>query len=271
MEQVVFTFGLVDVVVVDADSKFLGLFEDMCNRLDFIFWPLSCGNHKALGVEKYHRFLNKTQTIVGQDRRTNHSFKENSKTSQYAWNSVPIDDTDIPRCLAAVGRHFKFLLDVDLSAYPIMNDDNQSVLFTYLRDVSNDSQFATAVLQILIEKRRTAHRDRWNNKRAAKPFKVGDVVKAHVQVQSNFSKGDVTKLLYQARGSFQIKEVLDSDSYIVERYNSSSTSTRKYKGTELYMLPPDLFPREPVDTMDQRYLNFFSCSSGLFFETNPQH
>ena len=60
-----------------------------------------------------------------------------------------------------------------------------------------------------------------------------------------------------SRGPFQIKEVLDSDSYIVERYNSSSTSTRKYKGTELYMLPPALFPHDPVDNMDQRYLNFY--------------
>ena len=244
-------------MVVDADSNFLGIFEDMCNRLGFIFWPLSRGNHKALGVEKYYRFLNKIQTTVDQDRGTNHSFKENSKTSQYAWNSAPIDDTDIPRCLAAVGRHFKFPMDVTLSADPSMNDDNQSALFNYLRDVSDDSQFFTAVLQILIEEHRISHRDRWNNKQAEKQFKVGDVVKAHVQVQSNSSKGDVMKLSYQARGPFQIKEVLDSDSYIVERYNSSSTSTRKYKGTELYMLPPALFPHDPVDNMDQRYLNFY--------------
>ena len=285
MEQVVFTFGLVAVVVVDADSKFLGLFEDMCNRLGFIFWPLSRGNHKALGVEKYHRFLNKTQTIVSQDSGTHHSFHENSKTSQYAWNSAPIDDTDIPRCLAAVGRHFKFPMDVALSADPTLNDDSQSALFTYLRDVSNDSQFATAVLQILIEERRTAHRDRWNSKRAAKQFKVGDVVKAHVQVQSNSSNGDVKKLSYQARGPFQIKETLDSDSYIVERYNSSSTSTRKYKGTELYLLPPALFPHEPVDTMDQRYLNFshapmasplkrtlnIELYNDTYFPTNSKH
>ena len=37
MEQVVFTFVMVAVVVVDADSKFLSLFKDMCLKLDFIF------------------------------------------------------------------------------------------------------------------------------------------------------------------------------------------------------------------------------------------
>ena len=31
MEQVVFYFGMVAVIIVDADSKFLGLFEEICN------------------------------------------------------------------------------------------------------------------------------------------------------------------------------------------------------------------------------------------------
>ena len=60
MEQVVLSFGMVLVVVVDANSKFLNLFQDMCQRQDFIVWPLARRNHKGNSVEKYHRFLNKT-------------------------------------------------------------------------------------------------------------------------------------------------------------------------------------------------------------------
>lgn len=63
MELVVFTFGMVAVVVVDVDCKFLHLFMEMCKSLGFKFWPLSRGNHKGNSVEKYHRCLNKTQTI----------------------------------------------------------------------------------------------------------------------------------------------------------------------------------------------------------------
>ena len=84
MEQVVLSFGMVAVVVVDADSKFLHLFQEMCSKLDFLLWPLARGNHKGNSVEKYHRFLNKTQTIVRADMGTHLSFVENSKTSQYA-------------------------------------------------------------------------------------------------------------------------------------------------------------------------------------------
>jgi len=67
--------------VVDADSKFLKEFKQMCKALGVIFWPLARGNHKGNIVEKYHPFLNKTQMIVGQD-----TFVKNAKTSQYAWN-----------------------------------------------------------------------------------------------------------------------------------------------------------------------------------------
>ena len=162
MEQVVLSFGMVAVVVVDADSKFLHFFKDMCKRLNINVWPLSRGNHKGRSVERYHRFLNKTQTINGEDRGSHHTFIENSKTSQYAWNSAPIDDTDIPRCVAAVGRHFQFPMDVQLNKTPELNDADQSALYDYLRDVSIDSTFATSVLQVLVEERRTVHRDRWN-------------------------------------------------------------------------------------------------------------
>ena len=109
---------------------------------------------------------------------------------------------------------------------------------------------------MLIEERRTAHRDRWNSNRASKTFHIGDVVKAHVQVNSNLNKGVVGKLSYQGKGSFQIEEVLEANSYLVQRYDCPNGATRKYKGAELYLLPPSIFPNDPIDTVDQRYLNF---------------
>ena len=63
MEEVVLNFGMVDMVVVDADSQFCSTFEAMYKVLNITLWPLAHGNHKGNSVEKYHRFLNKTQTI----------------------------------------------------------------------------------------------------------------------------------------------------------------------------------------------------------------
>ena len=159
MEQVILTFGMVVVVVVDADSRFLSTFEVMCKLLKLIFWSLSCGNYKRNSVEHYYRFFNKTQTISGQDRGSHEVFHQNIKTSQYVWNSARIDDTDIPRYLADVGRDFRLSLDIELLDQHSLNNKEHSALFHYLRNFSGNSQFSTSILQTLIEERRSAHRE----------------------------------------------------------------------------------------------------------------
>ena len=256
MENVVLAYGMVAVLVVDADTKFRGVFEELCGILKITLWPLARGNHKGNSVERYHRFLNKTQTICGNDRGTHESFVTNLKTSQYAWNASPIDGTDIARCIPAVGREFKFPMDIELQPSPTLNDDCNSALLTYLRHVSCDTKFAESILQILIEERREYHRHRANDTKTATKFKVGDVVKAHVAVTSNAAKNVVKKLSYQAKGPFIVVEDLGHDSYSVRRYNKPDSATRKYKSHDLFLLPPFLFPHEEVDTMDVRYLNY---------------
>ena len=52
MGQVVLSFGMVAVVVVDADSKFLHFFKDMYKRLNMNLWPLSRGNHKGMSASR---------------------------------------------------------------------------------------------------------------------------------------------------------------------------------------------------------------------------
>ena len=46
MEEIVLSFGMVAVVVVDADSQLLVSFERMCKFPQIIFWPLARRNHK---------------------------------------------------------------------------------------------------------------------------------------------------------------------------------------------------------------------------------
>lgn len=151
MEDVILTFGICTVVVVDSDSKFKSIFEDMCTKLNLMYWPVLRHNHKGVTVEKFHRYLNKCQTIVGQVRGTHMSILQNYKIAQYGWNSAPIDNTDVPRSLPAVGREFGFLLDIDLRPIPNMNDQTNTELYNYLRNVSSQSKFAEEVIKILAE------------------------------------------------------------------------------------------------------------------------
>ena len=107
-------------------------------------------------------------------------FHQNIKTSQYAWNSAPIDDTYILRCGATVRREFRFPLDIELLDQPSINNKEHSALFNYLRNISCNSQFFIFVLQTLIEEHCSIHREQWNKNREAYKFNKGDVVKAHV-------------------------------------------------------------------------------------------
>ena len=200
--------------------------------------------------------MNKVESIAGTDRGTHNGFIRTAKTAQFAWNSAPINNTDVIQSLAAVGREFRFPLDVQLSPSPTLNDESNSHLFQYLRDVSNESQFALSIVQILVEERRQSHQDHHNKDKVPAAFKVGNIVKDHVQVQSNAAKGQVGKLSYQPQGPFKIISDLGQQSFEVQKLDKPDSAIRKYKSSDLYLLPPSFFPPEPLDMMDQRYLNY---------------
>ena len=179
--------------------------------------------------------LNKTQSIAGQDRGTHEIFLQNAKTSQYACNSAPIDGTDILRSVAAVGRKFRFLLNVELlQTLTTLNQGNYS-MYEYLWHIFNNSQFSSSILHILIEERQTVNRERLNQNISATEFKVGNAIKSHFQVQSKSDTGEIAKLVYRARGPFQIKIFLGTNSYEIWRYNDPTSGIHKYKGSELYL------------------------------------
>ena len=104
MEEAVLPFGMEVMLVVDTDIQFRGASEAICKYLQITLWTLAHGNHKVNIVEKYHRLFNKTQDISGKDRGSHDIFIKIIKTSHYAWNSAPIDDTNVMRKIAAFGR-----------------------------------------------------------------------------------------------------------------------------------------------------------------------
>jgi len=156
---------------------------------------------------------------------------------------------DVIRSLAAVGREFRFPLDVQLSPSPTLNDESNSHLFQYLRDVSNESQFALSIIQILVEERRQSHQAHHNKDKVPTPFKVGDIVKKHVQVQSNTAKGQVGKLSYQARGPFKFISDLGQQSFEVQKLDKPDSAIRKYKSADLYLLPPSLIIKYGINSI----------------------
>jgi hypothetical protein len=108
-------------------------------------------------------------------------------TAGYAWNSAPIDGTDILRSVAAVGRSFLFPIDISLSLPPLLCSNNAANVAQYLTFVSEHTSFSQTILRFLVEDRRLAHAERANESRNPIVYDVGDRVMATAQVQSEAS------------------------------------------------------------------------------------
>ena len=119
--------------------------------LEITLWNLSRRNNKVNIIEKYHQFLSKIQAIAGKHRVSHDIFIQNAKTSQYACNSSPIDDTKLMSSIVDIGRELIFNLYTELLPTTTLNPDNNQALFKYLHEVSMNSQLSISVLQILIE------------------------------------------------------------------------------------------------------------------------
>ena len=105
-------FGFCHLVVIDDGTPFKGAFVAICTALDLNYEILAKRSHKGLTVEHFHRFLNKAVTIAVEDRQSNDVFFPAGITAGYAWNSAPIDSTNILRSTVAIGREFLFPIDI---------------------------------------------------------------------------------------------------------------------------------------------------------------
>ena len=166
VQDVLLKVGFCGLIVVDDGSTFKGLFKEVCAILHIELHVAARGNHQAVGVEHFHRFLNKAVAIAANDRGTNTVFVEAAHTAAYAWNSSPIDGTDIIRSVPAVGRPFRFPFDLSLAPTPTPTQQQASDVHAFLRLAGPTTQFAEQVLRLLTEERRAIHRERANSSRS---------------------------------------------------------------------------------------------------------
>ena len=103
---------------IDDGTPCKGDFVTICTSLDLNYDILTKRNHKKLTVEHFHYFLNKAVTIAIEDRQSNDVFVPAEIAAGYAWNSAPINRTDILRNTIAIGREFRFHININLSALP---------------------------------------------------------------------------------------------------------------------------------------------------------
>ena len=114
----------------------------------------------------------------------------------------PIERIYIIRSIPVIERELRFPLDIDLSGLPPIVSNNSESVVSYLRLIDSNRNFASAILKIIIENRRTVHTERFNNIRIIVIMLSGDLFMASTTVQSDKANDKVAKICYAVRGSF---------------------------------------------------------------------
>ena len=74
------------------------------NTLLILVHAFARGNHKEIINEGFHRYLNKVQNINSADKGSLHQWLKGVLLALYAWNSGPVDRTDIVLSVVAIYR-----------------------------------------------------------------------------------------------------------------------------------------------------------------------
>ena len=102
---------------------------------------------------------------------------------EFAWNGYPIDRISILRSAPAIGQELGFPLEINLSALPIIISNNADSVVSHLRLIDFNRYFASTILKILVDDRRTVHAKRINNYRNIVTIHPGDLVIVRTAVQ----------------------------------------------------------------------------------------
>eukprot|EP00957_Ditylum_brightwellii_P075329 5723949-Ditylum_brightwellii.AAC.1 len=190
-------YGISQLVITDADSKFKGEFKEAMEILKIKHHMVSKGNHNAVMVERFNVFLNSSLTAFTNDRQTNRLFVDGTHMSVYGWSSAPVVGTDISRSLLVVRREYSLPIDYTSRSELSFNVTPLDVK-SYANKMLNLLDKCRFIFKMLISEQRTLHRDLRNEQlNEPKRFQLGDVVFARVQIQSKKSEGKVKKLSYK--------------------------------------------------------------------------
>lgn len=155
-------FGLSLVVIVNEGTDFMHICIQTMKVLKTRLHTVSKRNHKAVGLERYHRFLNHAAIIVSAIQDILKCFIEAIMLAAYAWNAIPFDGTDIPRSIPAIGRPLKSPMNIAIAELPSPINDATKATVSYIRSIRSDARFAKDLVTWLTEDQHERPRERVN-------------------------------------------------------------------------------------------------------------
>jgi hypothetical protein len=114
MSQIIMPNGLPKLVLLDDDSLFkldlIALLDDM----GIAYHVVSAEQHEGILCERFHRYMNKVQRLMGLDMANHFNWMINASFAAYAWNAAPVDGTDVVSRV----RHTKLHVTCMCNVYP---------------------------------------------------------------------------------------------------------------------------------------------------------
>ena len=257
-------FGLPRLVIVDDDSKFKGFFIAMLTNIGMAIDPVSPQNHKAVRNERFHRYLNKVETINTADKSSFTQWLQGVMFAMYAWNASPVDGTNIPRSVAAIGKEIPFPIDIKPNTLPVANDEGQAAL-DHIEAIFPLIKRQRDLLKVLNEERRARHRELKNKGKSQRDFDPGDLVLVRKQVQSNAAKGTSAKLVFKAKGPYRVIEQLRPGTYKLQKLpftdNGKPGRIVKESSARMEKIPSTIIVHKRADGPDTRLASLQSPMS----------
>ena len=141
IQHILMKLGLCRLVLLDDGSPFKGAFIAIYEALNLNYDILAKCIHKDLTVENFHRFLKKSVTIAVEERGINDIFVPTCIVAVYAWNSAPIDSTNILRSIPAIGQELYFSIDIILNGLPKLTQNNGQAALYYSKLTDSSRHF----------------------------------------------------------------------------------------------------------------------------------
>lgn len=255
------THGLPRLVIIDSGSEFAGAMQALCQNIGIPHYTVSKGNHKAIICERFHRYLNKVQRIHAADCETFQEFMFGTIFAVYAWNSAPVDGTDVVRSYAAIGREFPFPIDFERdSIVPREHEAQGQQTIEHVNSTFPLLRQQQELLKILVDDRREHHRMLKNEGRKMKTFAPGDLVIVKKQVQTSQEKGPA-KARMTTRGPYRVIEQVKPGTYRVQRLPGIQGAGRRGKivkesAARLTKIPSTLVIHKPTAGIDTRLATY---------------
>ena len=254
-------FGLPRMIFVDRGGEFAGIFRELFRFLQVPIETVAPENHKVIRCERFHRYLKKVQKIHAADLQDLTQWKQGTLFACYGWNASPIDGTDIPRCVAAIGRDFPFPIDLSPALSREGVHEGQQAL-DYLDAASPLLYRQRELLDVLNSERRLRHTELRNAGITARTFDIGDLVIVRKQLKSDAALGISAKLVFSTKGPYRVLGPATPGTYKLQKLPFLRGMRRKGRivkemAARMERIPSTLVLHKKPDGADTRFSTLY--------------